>query len=192
MSWIYSLAGEGTKYTLSFEYYGPDTAFLYFPYKLVKQADSNSVALQYSLNKASPKLINFQPVRTEPANADSTTNETTTTGSSESRSSSEVLVADEAATSNNEMNPTPTVDSINIAKVTLTGLAFGQNTIEFSVPTDQTNKVAPMIGNMFISSNSESQEKIYNQIFGNTSNLSTDSRSVTIDLLKGYSLASGW
>ncbi|WP_117274098.1 FIVAR domain-containing protein [Mycoplasmoides gallisepticum] len=192
VSWIYSLAGEGTKYTLSFEYYGPDTAFLYFPYKLVKQADSNSVALQYSLNKASPKLINFQPVRTEPANADSTTNETTTTGSSESRSSSEVLVADEAATSNNEMNPTPTVDSINIAKVTLTGLAFGQNTIEFSVPTDQTNKVAPMIGNMFISSNSESQEKIYNQIFGNTSNLSTDSRSVTIDLLKGYSLASGW
>ncbi|AFP76341.1 variably expressed lipoprotein and hemagglutinin (VlhA) family protein [Mycoplasmoides gallisepticum CA06_2006.052-5-2P] len=192
VSWIYSLAGEGTKYTLSFEYYGPDTAFLYFPYKLVKQADSNSVALQYSLNKASPKLINFQPVRTEPANADSTTNETTTTGSSESRSSSEVLVADEAATSNNEMNPTPTVDSINIAKVTLTGLAFGQNTIEFSVPTDQTNKVAPMIGNMFISSNSESQEKIYNQIFGNTSNLSTDSRSVTVDLLKGYSLASGW
>ncbi|AFP80165.1 variably expressed lipoprotein and hemagglutinin (VlhA) family protein [Mycoplasmoides gallisepticum NC06_2006.080-5-2P] len=192
VSWIYSLAGEGTKYTLSFEYYGPDTAFLYFPYKLVKQADSNSVALQYSLNKASPKLINFQPVRTEPANADSTTNETTTTGSSESRSSSEVLVADEAATSNNEMNPTPTVDSINIAKVTLTGLAFGQNTIEFSVPTDQTNKVAPMIGNMFISSNSEIQEKIYNQIFGNTSNLSTDSRSVTVDLLKGYSLASGW
>ncbi|WVH36322.1 hypothetical protein SE856_02525 [Mycoplasmoides gallisepticum] len=192
VSWIYSLAGEGTKYTLSFEYYGPDTAFLYFPYKLVKQADSNSVALQYSLNKASPKLINFQPVRTEPANADSTTNETTTTGSSESRSSSEVLVADEAATSNNEMNPTPTVNSINIAKVTLTGLAFGQNTMEFSVPTDQTNKVAPMIGNMFISSNSESQEKIYNQIFGNTSNLSTDSRSVTVDLLKGYSLASGW
>ncbi len=51
VSWIYSLAGEGTKYTLTFEYYGPDNAFLYFPYKLVKAADSSSVALQYSLNK---------------------------------------------------------------------------------------------------------------------------------------------
>ncbi|MES3518999.1 hypothetical protein [Mycoplasmoides gallisepticum] len=192
VSWIYSLAGEGTKYTLTFEYYGPDNAFLYFPYKLVKQADSNSVALQYSLNKASPKLINFQPAQPAPANPASSEGETSTTSSPATRTTSENLVADEAATSNNEMNPTPTVDSINIAKVTLTGLAFGQNTIEFSVPTDQTNKVAPMIGNMFISSNSESQEKIYNQIFGNTSNLSTDSRSVTVDLLKGYSLASDW
>ncbi|WP_329518483.1 hypothetical protein [Mycoplasmoides gallisepticum] len=192
VSWIYSLAGEGTKYTLTFEYYGPDTAFLYFPYKLVKQADSNSVALQYSLNKASPKLINFQPAQPAPANPASSEGETSTTSSPATRTTSENLVADEVAAVNNEMNPTPTVDSINIAKVTLTGLAFGQNTIEFSVPTDQTDKVAPMIGNMFISSNSESQEKIYNQIFENTSNLSTDSRSVTVDLLKGYSLASDW
>ncbi|QEX46126.1 FIVAR domain-containing protein [Mycoplasmoides gallisepticum] len=187
VSWIYSLAGEGTKYTLTFEYYGPDTAFLYFPYKLVKQADSNSVALQYSLNKASPKLINFQPAQPAPTAPASSQGESSIT-----RTSSKNLVADEIAPVNNEMNPTPTVDNINIAKVTLTGLAFGQNTIEFSVPTDQTDKVAPMIGNMFISSNSESQEKIYNQIFGNTSNLSADSRSVTVDLLKGYSLASGW
>ncbi|AFP81669.1 variably expressed lipoprotein and hemagglutinin (VlhA) family protein [Mycoplasmoides gallisepticum NC08_2008.031-4-3P] len=189
VSWIYSLAGEGTKYTLTFKYYGPDNAFLYFPYKLVKQADSNSVALQYSLNKASPKLINFEPAETVSTNTDQSENEVATTSTTEARSSSEVLVADEAATSNNEMNPTPTVSDINIAKVTLSGLTFGENTIEFSVPT---NKVAPMIGNMYLTSNSESQGKIYNEIFGNTSNSSDNSTSVTVDLLTGYSLASGW
>ncbi|AFP79405.1 variably expressed lipoprotein and hemagglutinin (VlhA) family protein [Mycoplasmoides gallisepticum WI01_2001.043-13-2P] len=192
VSWIYSLTGQGTKYTLEFTYYGPSTAFLYFPYKLVKSADSSSVALQYNLNNTSPKLINFQPVRTEPANADSTTNETTTTGSSENRSSSETLVADEATSTNNEMNPTPTAADINIAKVTLSNLNFGTNTIEFSVSTtaeEGTSKVAPMIGNMYITSNDQNQRKIYNEIFGNTSNGST---SVTVDLLKGYSLASGW
>ncbi|WP_434340444.1 hypothetical protein [Mycoplasmoides gallisepticum] len=184
VSWIYSLTGEGTKYTLTFEYYGPDTAFLYFPYKLVKQADSSSVALQYSLNKASPKLINFQPVQPAPTVPASSEGE-----SSMTRTSSENLVADEVSTSNNEMNPTPTVSDINIAKVTLSGLTFGENTIEFSVPT---NKVAPMIGNMYLTSNSESQIKIYNEIFGNTSNSSDNSTSVTVDLLTGYSLASGW
>ncbi|AFP76371.1 variably expressed lipoprotein and hemagglutinin (VlhA) family protein [Mycoplasmoides gallisepticum NC96_1596-4-2P] len=189
VSWIYSLAGEGTKYTLTFEYYGPDNAFLYFPYKLVKQADSSSVALQYSLNKTSSKLINFEPAETVSTNTDQSENEVATTSTTEARSSSEVLVADEAATSNNEMNPTPTVSDINIAKVTLSGLTFGENTIEFSVPT---NKVAPMIGNMYLTSNSESQGKIYNEIFGNTSNSSDNSTSVTVDLLTGYSLASGW
>ncbi|AHB99852.1 FIVAR domain-containing protein [Mycoplasmoides gallisepticum] len=189
VSWIYSLAGEGTKYTLSFEYYGPDTAFLYFPYKLVKQADSSSVALQYSLNKTSSKLINFEPAKTMPTNADQSENGVATTSTTEGRSSSEVLVADEVAAVNNEMNPTPTVSDINIAKVTLSGLTFGENTIEFSVPT---NKVAPMIGNMYLTSNSGSQGKIYNEIFGNTSNSSDNSTSVTVDLLTGYSLASGW
>ncbi len=189
VSWIYSLAGEGTKYTLTFEYYGPDTAFLYFPYKLVKQADSSSVALQYSLNKTSSKLINFEPAETVSTNADESENEVATTSTTEARSSSENLVADEVATSNNEMNPTPTVSDINIAKVTLSGLTFGENTIEFSVPT---NKVAPMIGNMYLTSNSESQVKIYNEIFGNTSNSSDNSTSVTVDLLTGYSLVSGW
>ncbi|SYV94607.1 Mycoplasma haemagglutinin, partial [Mycoplasmoides gallisepticum] len=90
------------------------------------------------------------------------------------------------------MNPTPTVADINIAKVTLSNLNFGTNTIEFSVPTtakEGTSKVAPMIGNMYITSNDQNQRKIYNEIFGNTSNGST---SVTVDLLKGYSLASGW
>ncbi|WP_117274093.1 FIVAR domain-containing protein [Mycoplasmoides gallisepticum] len=189
VSWIYSLAGEGTKYTLSFEYYGPDTAFLYFPYKLVKQADSSSVALQYSLNKTSSKLINFEPAETVSTNADQSENGVATTSTTEGRSSSEVLVADEVAAVNNEMNPTPTVSDINIAKVTLSGLTFGENTIEFSVPT---NKVAPMIGNMYLTSNSGSQGKIYNEIFGNTSNSSDNSISVTVDLLTGYSLASGW
>ncbi|WVH36334.1 hypothetical protein SE856_02635 [Mycoplasmoides gallisepticum] len=189
VSWIYSLAGEGTKYTLSFEYYGPDTAFLYFPYKLVKQADSSSVALQYSLNKTSSKLINFEPAKTMPTNADQSENGVATTSTTEGRSSSEVLVADEVAAVNNEMNPTPTVSDINIAKVTLSGLTFGENKIEFSVPT---NKVAPMIGNMYLTSNSGSQGKIYNEIFGNTSNSSDNSTSVTVDLLTGYSLASGW
>ncbi|OBU78987.1 hypothetical protein BAX51_00785 [Mycoplasmoides gallisepticum] len=189
VSWIYSLAGEGTKYTLTFEYYGPDTAFLYFPYKLVKQADSSSVALQYSLNKTSSKLINFEPAKTVSTNADESENGVATTSTTEARSSSEVLVADEAATSNNEMNPTPTVSDINIAKVTLSGLTFGENTIEFSVPE---GKVAPMIGNMYLTSNSGSQVKIYNEIFGNTSNSSDNSISVTVDLLTGYSLASGW
>ncbi|WP_391517124.1 hypothetical protein [Mycoplasmoides gallisepticum] len=189
VSWIYSLAGKGTKYTLTFEYYGPDNAFLYFPYKLVKAADSSSVALQYSLNKTSSKLINFKPAETVSTNTDQSENEVATTSTTEARSSSEVLVADEAATSNNEMNPTPTVSDINIAKVTLSGLTFGENTIEFSVPT---NKVAPMIGNMYLTSNSGSQGKIYNEIFGNTSNSSDNSTSVTVDLLTGYSLASGW
>ncbi|WP_391516947.1 hypothetical protein [Mycoplasmoides gallisepticum] len=189
VSWIYSLAGEGTKYTLTFEYYGPDNAFLYFPYKLVKAADSSSVALQYSLNKTSSKLINFKPAETVSTNTDQSENEVATTSTTEARSSSEVLVTDEAATSNNEMNPTPTVSDINIARVTLSGLTFGENTIEFSVPT---NKVAPMIGNMYLTSNSESQGKIYNEIFGNTSNSSDNSTSVTVDLLTGYSLASGW
>nr|AAA62417.1 haemagglutinin homologue [Mycoplasmoides gallisepticum S6] len=189
VSWIYSLAGEGTKYTLTFEYYGPDNAFLYLPYKLVKAADSSSVALQYSLNKTSSKLINFKPAETVSTNTDQSENEVATTSTTEARSSYKVLVADEAATSNNEMNHTPTVSDINIAKVTLSGLTFGENTIEFSVPE---GKVAPMIGNMYLTSNSESQVKIYNEIFGNTSNSSDNSTSVTVDLLTGYSLASGW
>ncbi|QMT98270.1 FIVAR domain-containing protein [Mycoplasma tullyi] len=152
VSWIYSLAGEGTKYTLRFTYYGPSTAYLYFPYKLVKSADMSNVALQYKLNEApTPTPVTF--------------------GSE--------------ATAN---GPTPTVNNINVAKITLTGLNFGDNTIEFSLPTGES-KVAPMIGNMYISSNSDSQQKITNQIFGNTND---NPNSVTVDLLKGYGLTAGW
>ncbi|QMT98276.1 FIVAR domain-containing protein [Mycoplasma tullyi] len=153
VSWIYSLAGTGAKYTLKFTYYGPSTGYLYFPYKLVKQADGTNVGLQYKLNDATqPTLITFG-------------NQTNASG------------------------PTPTVDSINVAKVMIPNLAFGENTIEFSVPT---TKVAPMIGNMYFSSNQNSQTTIYDQIFGNTQSTTGNSTTVSVDFLKGYGLAAGW
>ncbi|UQZ95886.1 hypothetical protein F9C22_02410 [Mycoplasmoides gallisepticum] len=209
VSWIYSLTGQGAKYTLEFTYYGPSTAFLYFPYKLVKASDE--VELQYKLNDADPKAIEFKKSSTTQAPA----SESETSSSTEQRqpagstpTAPERRAAESSADSNptnqensqsnqaepeaSAMNETPTVDGINVAKVTLTDLKFGSNTIELSVPTtaeEGTSKVAPMIGNMYITSNDQNQRKIYNEIFGNTSN---DSTSVTVDLLKGYSLASGW
>ncbi|OBU78740.1 hypothetical protein BAY37_03200 [Mycoplasmoides gallisepticum] len=111
VSWIYSLADTGTKYTLEFTYYGPSTGWLYFPYKLAKAADD--VGLQYKLNS----------------------NETL----------APITFGDQA----NASGPAATVDNINVAKVRLTGLAFGKNTIEFSVPM---GKVAPMIRNMYLTS----------------------------------------
>ncbi|WP_461220457.1 hypothetical protein MG1601_624 [Mycoplasmoides gallisepticum] len=212
VSWIYSLTGQGAKYTLEFNYYGPSTGYLYFPYKLVKESDKNMVALQYSLNGATtPTAVEFKAAtETQPAAAgqQSSTGSTGEQPSSQAspaapKSSSTTVPSSQPAAAASEttkepnsavqpmpetttMNEAPTIDGINVAKVTLTDLKFGQNTLEFSVPSD---KVAPMIGNMYITSNDQNQRKIYNEIFGNTSN---DSTSVTVDLLKGYSLASGW
>ncbi|AFP76370.1 FIVAR domain-containing protein [Mycoplasmoides gallisepticum] len=212
VSWIYSLTGQGAKYTLEFNYYGPSTGYLYFPYKLVKESDKNMAALQYSLNGATtPTAVEFKAAtETQPAAAgqQSSTGSRGEQPSSQAspaapKSSSTTVPSSQPAAAASEttkepnsavqpmpetttMNEAPTIDGINIAKVTLTDLKFGQNTLEFSVPSD---KVAPMIGNMYITSNDQNQRKIYNEIFGNTSN---DSTSVTVDLLKGYSLASGW
>ncbi|WP_027122420.1 FIVAR domain-containing protein [[Mycoplasma] imitans] len=160
VSWIYSLSGEGTKYSLTFDYYGPSTAYLYFPYKLVKSADSSSVALQYKLNNGEQQPITF--------------------------------AADGQQNGEATANKTPTVSDINVAKVNLSGLKFGSNTIELSVPTETAAKVAPMIGNMYITSNAQNSDKIYNDIFGNTLNTNDNSKSVSVNLLTGYSLASGW
>ncbi|SYV94470.1 Mycoplasma haemagglutinin, partial [Mycoplasmoides gallisepticum] len=90
-----------------------------------------------------------------------------------------------------EMQSAPTVDDIKIAKVALSNLNFNSNTIEFSVPT---GKVAPMIGNMYLtSSNAEvNKNKIYDDLFGNTFNNENNPTAVTVELLKGYSLAASW
>ncbi|SYV94136.1 Mycoplasma haemagglutinin, partial [Mycoplasmoides gallisepticum] len=69
------------------------------------------------------------------------------------------------------------------------GLAFGENTIELSVPA---TKVAPMIGNMYFTSNANSERTIYNQIFGNTESNESNSTVVSVNLLKGYGLAADW
>ncbi|ADB96881.1 VlhA1.08 variable lipoprotein family protein C-terminal domain protein [Mycoplasmoides gallisepticum str. R(low)] len=153
VSWIYSLAGNGAKYTLDFTYYGPSTGYLYFPYKLVKNSDS--VGLQYKLNN----------IPTETA---------ITFGNMQ-----------------NANGPTATVDSINIAKVTLSNLNFGANKIEFSVPAE---KVAPMIGNMYLTSSADeaNKQKIENSIFGNSVTTENNRTIISVDALSGYSLASDW
>nr|AAF91414.1 adhesin pMGA1.3 [Mycoplasmoides gallisepticum] len=179
VSWIYTLSGTGAKYTLTFDYYGPQTGYLYFPYKLVKTSDK--VGLQYKLNQADPVAIQFsEAAATASAPAE-------TDGRQESA---------ETATANEKVNPMPSVNTINVAKVTLSNLKFGSNTIEFSVPMDQDNmnKVAPMIGNIYItSSNDEANKKqIYDSIFGNTSSQTASQTSVSVDLLKGYSLTTSW
>ncbi|WP_416371566.1 hypothetical protein [Mycoplasmoides gallisepticum] len=153
LSWIYSLAGIGTKYTLGFTYYGPSTGWLYFPYKLAKTADD--VGLQYKLNS----------------------NETL----------APITFGDQA----NASGSAATVDNINVAKVRLTGLAFGKNTIEFSVPM---SKVAPMIGNMYITSSDTETNKqnIENSIFGNSVTTENNITKISVDTLSAYSLASDW
>ncbi|WP_117273949.1 FIVAR domain-containing protein [Mycoplasmoides gallisepticum] len=171
VSWIYSLNGAEAKYTLSFRYFGAEkTAYLYFPYKLVKTGDN--VGLQYKLNGGDTKQINFV--------------QTPASGPSDGAANEE-----ETMTSPAEMQSAPTVDDIKIAKVALSNLNFNSNTIEFSVPT---GKVAPMIGNMYLtSSNSEvNKNKIYDDIFGNTFNNENNPTAITVDLLKGYSLAASW
>ncbi|MFN3044899.1 hypothetical protein ACK3C2_03660 [Mycoplasmoides gallisepticum] len=171
VSWIYTLNGAEAKYTLSFRYFGAGkTGYLYFPYKLVKTNDN--VGLQYKLNGGDTEQINF--VQTPAAS-----------------SSHDAAIEEETMASPAEMQSAPTVDDIKIAKVALSNLNFDSNTIEFSVPT---GKVAPMIGNMYLtSSNAEvNKNKIYDDLFGNTFSNENNPTSVTVDLLKGYSLAASY
>ncbi|WP_208964887.1 FIVAR domain-containing protein [Mycoplasmoides gallisepticum] len=208
VSWIYSLTGTGAKYTLEFNYYGPSTGYLYFPYKLVKESDKDMVALQYSLNEATtPAAVEFKAATvTQPAPAGQQSSENSTgeqqvapRSSSTPASTSQPAAASSETTKDSNavqpmpetttMNEAPIIDGINVAKVTLTDLKFGQNTIEFSVPM---GKVAPMIGNMYLtSSDSEANmKKIYDDLFGNS--LATENNAVTVNLLKGYSLAASY
>ncbi|UQZ95618.1 hypothetical protein F9C22_02455 [Mycoplasmoides gallisepticum] len=186
VSWIYSLSGTGVKYTLTFDYFGPSMAYLYFPYKLVKDADKNNIGLQYKLNDGNFEQINFVPAPAATEQARSTMPQT----------APENQTSEENMTAASQLNTTPIVSDINVAKVTLSNLKFGSNTIEFSVPMgqDDMNKVTPMIGNIYItSSNNEVNKKqIYDSIFGNTSSQTANQTSVSVDLLKGYSLATSW
>ncbi|QEX47348.1 FIVAR domain-containing protein [Mycoplasmoides gallisepticum] len=221
VSWIYNLSGMGAKYTVTFDYYGAsNNAYLYFPYKLVQTNDK--VALQYSLNGIAPKAIEFKAAaatQAVPAQEEaSATDQDSSSGSSSPSSppaaaapseaearvaetsgnppatSQDSASADQTMSTATTMNEAPTVDSINVAKVTLTDLKFGQNTIEFSVPTgnDHTSKVAPMIGNMYLTANDQNVDKVYNDIFGNTVANQDNAAEVSVDLLKGYSLATSY
>ncbi|WP_434340942.1 hypothetical protein [Mycoplasmoides gallisepticum] len=221
VSWIYSLSGMGAKYTVTFDYYGAsNNAYLYFPYKLV-QANDN-VALQYSLNGIAPKAIEFKAAAATQAvpaqEGASATHQDSSSGSSSPSSppaaaapseaearvaetpanppatSQDSASADQTMSTATTMNEAPTVDIINVAKVTLTDLKFGQNTIEFSLPTgdDHTSKVAPMIGNMYLTANDQNVDKVYDDIFGNTVANQDNATEVSVDLLKGYSLATSY
>nr|AAA62418.1 haemagglutinin homologue [Mycoplasmoides gallisepticum S6]AAT64428.1 pMGA 1.4 [Mycoplasmoides gallisepticum] len=183
VSWIYNLTGMGAKYSLTFNYYGPSTGFLYFPYKLVNSSDSDKVALEYKLNESAVKTIDFSPSQTSPVASDATRENNRSTAA--------------PAQGSTEINPAPTLDDIKIAKVTLSNLKFGSNTIEFSVPTtakEGTSKVAPMIGNMYLTSSDRdvNKNKIYDDLFGNNSVQQDNQTAVTVDLLKGYSLATNY
>ncbi|WP_208964893.1 FIVAR domain-containing protein [Mycoplasmoides gallisepticum] len=178
VSWIYSL-NNGSKYTVSFTYYGPTTAYLYFPYKLVQSSQSTTVGLNYSLNGTEAKPVEFtapttmNPERMDsPAGTTQTTPETTT-----------------PATTTTTANLTPTVDTINVAKAILTNLKFGENTIDFTVPAQ---KVAPMFGNFYITASEDNLDKVNDDIFGNKTTKSEESTFVTVDLLKGYNLAADY
>ncbi|QEX46133.1 FIVAR domain-containing protein [Mycoplasmoides gallisepticum] len=174
VSWIYNLSGMGAKYTVTFDYYGAsNNAYLYFPYKLV-QANDN-VGLQYVLNNTTPKLVNFATAQPTASSAEP----------------SQVQPAAEMMALANEV---PTVNDIKVAKVVLSDLKFGTNTIEFSVPTgnDHTSKVAPMIGNMYLTANDQNVDKVYDDIFGNTVANQDNATEVSVDLLKGYSLATSY
>ncbi|QEX47148.1 FIVAR domain-containing protein [Mycoplasmoides gallisepticum] len=190
VSWIYSLSGTGVKYTLTFDYYGPQTGYLYFPYKLVKDGDKNNIGLQYKLNDGNFEQINSAP--TQPVESASTEPAMSTM----LQPAPENQTSEENMTAASQLNTTPTVNDINVAKVTLSNLKFGSNTIEFSVQMDQDNmnKVAPMIGNMYITSSNDevNKKQIYDSIFGNTSLQTASQTSVSVDLLKGYSLATSW
>ncbi|WP_391516877.1 hypothetical protein [Mycoplasmoides gallisepticum] len=185
VSWIYSLSGTGVKYTLTFDYYGPQTGYLYFPYKLVKDADKNNIGLQYKLNDGNFEQINFAP--TQPVESEATEPARSTMP----QTAPENQTSEENMTAASQLNTTPTVSDINVAKVTLSNLKFGSNTIEFSVPM---NKVAPMIGNMYLTSSDSdvNKNKIYDDLFGNNSVQQDNKTAVTVDLLKGYSLATSW
>ncbi|AFP77902.1 variably expressed lipoprotein and hemagglutinin (VlhA) family protein [Mycoplasmoides gallisepticum NC96_1596-4-2P] len=211
VSWIYSLTGAGAKYTLTFNYYGPKTGYLYFPYKLVKASDE--VELQYKLNDADPKAIEFKkssatqapagesetlsspdqrkPAGSTPSNPERRAAESSADSNPTNQENSQ---SNQSAPETSAMNETPTVSDINVAKVTLTDLKFGKNKIEFSIPTGVSNKVAPMIGNMYLTSSDTeaNRDKIYDDLFGNTSVQQENQTAVTVDLLKGYSLATSF
>ncbi|WP_350267294.1 hypothetical protein ABOD99_01905 [Mycoplasmoides gallisepticum] len=106
----------------------------------------------------------------------------------------QVEFATSTGANNTTANPTPAVDEIKVAKIVLSGLRFGQNTIEFSVPTGEgnMNKVVPMIGNIYLISNENNADKIYNDIFGNTINQQNNATSVMINMVEGYNLASSY
>ncbi|MES3519087.1 hypothetical protein ACK3C2_00810 [Mycoplasmoides gallisepticum] len=195
VSWIYNLSGANSKYTLKFNYYGPSTGYLYFPYKLVKSDDAQNVGLQYTLNNKPAQRIEFAPAQSpssggtahasDPQSPRAAATETDVSDSAEGSQAQTDM-------SSSSMNKTPTVSDINVASVTLSDLNFGANTIEFSVPMGDS-MVAPMIGNMYITSNPLNVNQIYDDIFGNSLSNSTDqNKAVTVDLLKGYSLATNW
>ncbi|WP_391517125.1 hypothetical protein [Mycoplasmoides gallisepticum] len=195
VSWIYNLSGANSKYTLTFNWYGPWTGHLYFPYKLVKSDDAQNVGLQYTLNNKPAQRIEFAPAQSpssggtahasDPQSPRAAATETDVSDSAEGSQAQTDM-------SSSSMNKTPTVSDINVASVTLSDLNFGANTIEFSVPMGDS-MVAPMIGNMYITSNPLNVNQIYDDIFGNSLSNSTDqNKAVTVDLLKGYSLATNW
>ncbi|MDC4181757.1 hypothetical protein [Mycoplasma bradburyae] len=77
------------------------------------------------------------------------------------------------------------VDSIEVAKVQLTGLNFGNNKISFMT---ESGKSAPMIGNIYIAANDTTADAVYNNIFGNQID-SMNPNKITVDFAKGYGLA---
>ncbi|MDC4182794.1 Vmc-like lipoprotein signal peptide domain-containing protein [Mycoplasma bradburyae] len=77
------------------------------------------------------------------------------------------------------------VDGIEVAKIQLSDLNFGQNKISFST---ENGKKAPMIGNMYIATTDTTLDAVYNNIFGNKVD-SSNHNSITVDLVKGYGLA---
>ncbi|QMT98428.1 FIVAR domain-containing protein [Mycoplasma tullyi] len=185
VSWIYSLTGTDGKYTLTFNNYGPSTGYLYFPYKLIKTSDN--VGLQYKLNNKEAQTVEFKPA----------TQSAGTSRATEAAPPMALENADPAMNQTATMNETPTVADINVAKIKLTDLIFGQNTVEFSVPTmngESASKVAPLIGNMYITSSDDetNKNKIYDSIFGNTLSEDNNQKSVSVDLLKGYGLAANY
>ncbi|WP_027122209.1 FIVAR domain-containing protein, partial [[Mycoplasma] imitans] len=180
VSWIYSLP-KGSKYTLKFTYYGPSSAFLYFPYKLVQSSRSNMIGLDYSLNSAQAKAVEFSAPMNHLENADESNHDTAETSTMKTTTSSETATTSSEKTT----NPAPAVNAINVAKVMLTDLKFGDNQIDFTVPDA---KVAPMFGNFYITSSDANVDKINDSIFGNT-NIND---AITVNLLKGYNLASDY
>ncbi|WVH36991.1 hypothetical protein SE856_02015 [Mycoplasmoides gallisepticum] len=192
VSWIYSLTGTDAKYTLTFNWYAAaETGYLYFSYKLVKDSDKDKVALNYKLNDEMAKAVDFKTAVQSPTSpvAASAPAVQPALAAAEGMASASESSTSETMPVNTMMNEAPTVDGINVAKVKLTGLKFGENTIDFSVPTTPTGKVAPMIGNMYLTSNPENADMIYNSIFGNRV---TQNNAVTVDLLKGYGLAASY
>uniref|UniRef100_UPI00055A12B1 FIVAR domain-containing protein n=1 Tax=[Mycoplasma] imitans TaxID=29560 RepID=UPI00055A12B1 len=172
VSWVYSL-GTGNKYSLKFSYFGPSTGYLYFPYKLVKADQAGKIGLEYSLNGGSKTAVQFAaPASSMPA-ADGEEHPMSTEPTTTTPENSDMV------------NPAPAVNDIKVAKVALSELKFGDNTIEFTVPND---KVAPMFGNFYLTSNANNSEMVYDDIFGN----SLSNGTVTVDVLKGYNLASDY